>query len=113
MKNLLKKLLVWLGFLDEEELDSIEDIYDYCGVFDQIGPYIVLRRSVLAQMPLWWQRKFVGVLNEADEFLLDLPKVEYKVTAIHPDIRKFMKDPMAEYKRPVLSDVPNVSVEKV
>jgi hypothetical protein len=96
----------------EDQLEDIknpkQDIHHYFGL--SYAQYLVLPRTVLQSMPLFWQRELVQLLQKLDEkdWVKNLPKgAEYSV-----QLRKYeynsedefewkeqVMDPLANYER--------------
>jgi hypothetical protein len=64
--------------------------------------YAVLTRTVMEQMPYKWQKKMVELLNEANNtFEMDEYYFEYRVNAVDSETKRFIKDPLSEYRHPI------------
>lgn len=65
--------------------------------------YAVMQRTAMEQMPIKWQERFVKLMEEVEETLdlSDYPD-EFQVNAINPETKKFIRDPLKEYRHPIV-----------
>ncbi|MDE3022957.1 MAG: hypothetical protein KGI54_14055 [Pseudomonadota bacterium] len=84
---------------NEPSLDKVKDsgpIHYWFGL--TYSSYLVLPRSILQSMPIEWQRKFVDLLEEAQEIVCQ-PNDNYTVL-LKDKKGKFVKDPFRNYRYP-------------
>ena len=60
--------------------------------------YLVLPRSLLQEMPVEWQKRFVDCLKEMGE-TFEQENDNYAVN-LRDDNGRFIKDPLSQYRRP-------------
>ncbi len=56
--------------------------------------YIVIPGAVAKAMPADWQERLACLLGEMKAQMIGLSPMEYKVTAIDPETKKYIKDPL-------------------
>lgn len=75
-----------------------EPVHLYFGL--TYSSYQVLPRSILQSAPLWWQKRFVKLMEELDAMCEGLPNMP-GTYAVQPrdDKGRFTKDPYCDYDR--------------
>jgi len=92
-----EKLAAEMGIsLPPTASDSDEPIHMWFGL--TYASYFVMPRSVLQAMPLQWQRRFVLLMQEAEDAGVEV-SARYAVNARDLNGR-FYRDPLAQYRRP-------------
>lgn len=82
----------------------MNDLWDTEAVHTWFGltysNYLVIPRSVLQSMSDEWQKKFINLVQEAQEnfYYLDWPD-SYDVRARDSDTGRYIKDPIPHYNR--------------
>lgn len=87
-----------------EEKTSSQSAYFNGPVWDYFcltySAYLVLPRVSLCSMPLYWQRRFVALMKQAEQMLpQELQGGEYAIQLRGPRGR-FVKDPLCDYRHP-------------
>lgn len=85
---------------DRDEIIETEDyVHGWFGL--TYASYLTLPRSLLEAMPAEWQKRFVSMLQEAEEEFPKSwpPEGHYRVSLVS-DTGQFMRDDLCEYRRP-------------
>lgn len=83
---------------------SQEPMWDWFGL--SYSAYLVLPRVLLCGMPVEWQRRFVRLLEQAEE-TYDSSKINDNYTVqLKDDNNRFVKDPYRNYRHFPKSDLP-------
>lgn len=84
---------------EPDPVETNEPIHEWFGL--SYANYLVLPRTVLQSMPVDWQRRMVGLLDECNEAIreagLEMPR-GYRVTPTDAGGR-FAKEPLPHYRR--------------
>lgn len=88
--------------LTAEERDNMARVDGpiHCWFNLTYASYAVQPRSVLQSMPVPWQKRFVALMNEAEQMGYTWPTVgrEYSVQ-LRDDRGRFIRDPLRFYRR--------------
>lgn len=89
-----KKKALPMAFLYKDN----EPVHLFFGL--SYASYQVLPRSILQSAPLWWQRRYIKLMEELDamcEGLHDMP--ETYTVQVRGEKGRFTKDPYCDYER--------------
>ena len=77
--------------------ESSEPIWDWFGL--TYSSYFCIPRSALQALPVDWQRRFVALMDEANDMGLETPS-DYECRRRDKRTGRYIEDPWSNYRRP-------------
>ena len=83
--------------MSEDIIEHDEPIHDWFEL--TYANYLVLPRSVLQSAPVWWQKKFVQLLEELHPMFGDIPQSGKYEVHLRGEDGRYKEDDLADYER--------------
>jgi len=88
----------------EDETPSERDIHTWFSL--SYCSYLVLPRLLLSNMPMEWQTRFLGMMDELEARFGSYPEEGSYDVRLKDDKGRFMHDPLCDYRRGTPPDPP-------
>lgn len=98
----LRKQLAMVRGIVEVMPDASDRVVPYPIVLDNISApgYLLIPLDLLKQLPESYQNRLNRCLADANSYFALVPHTDYRINAFEPSTKKFMKDPLLDFRFP-------------